>query len=127
MLITFDTDGSVQHTRNPALEGLVPAGHKQIVRMTDILFDDQAQLFYIQFVTGKFAESHIMWRGRRELVERWREFYNHHSAALCRELVVPNEQTREFRSLAYFRTYEDAVAIEIAFVDYLREQGISMI
>lgn len=130
MLIVFNQDGSIEHTRHAALLDLFDGERKRVTRMTDIKFDEQYQRYYIEFLTGHFAGLTLdhqprrfvdfsSSRRRKELYELWSLFFGYHSPGI---FVL---MTSEF-SPVLMRSYEDAVAMEVAFVDFLRESGYSM-
>jgi hypothetical protein len=131
MLISFSPTGSVEFTRNPTLLGLFEDERKSIKRMTTIEFDDEWQCHYVVFVSGKFKGLPLQWDVRKSddlsqvMVNHWIIFSEDHSAALVEERTQPMGSIGVYRGMVLFKTYEDAVAIEIAFVDYLREQGYS--
>ena len=130
-VISFNEDGSVEFTRTPELLALFEGQRMRVERMTDILFDDANQKFYIKFLKGPFKERDLKWdtvgltQVSTDLHRRWHDFIEENSPGLrtiCLDTDVENyEYTR-----VLFNTYEDAVKVEIAFVDYLREQGYSM-
>lgn len=117
MLMVFDTDGSVQHTRNPKLDQLLSGQHKQVVRMTEILFFEEAQAYYIQFLTGDFAGRKV-YRDEYPFID----FCSGIGHDLCASLAV----CKLLPQLVVFDTYEQAVEFEVAFVDYLRTIGVRM-
>lgn len=127
MLLTFDKDGSVQFTRNPAALALVEGlGTLSITRMTDVRFDTVKQRFFIWFLTGDFEGRTLAWdsksgdRRATILSEHFTDFWLEHSPGFVEPLTDPAPDG----GFVYMRTYEDAVAIEVAFIDFLREQGV---
>ena len=132
MLITLDVDGRVQFTRNPeALKLVEGLGKLAITRMSEILFDEDRQRYYIKLLTGCFAQHVIYWLASGELSRLWELFYTQHSPSLVNELCLPTADGRTTMGDVYFkpvlmRTYEDAVKVEVAFIDFLREQGIAV-
>jgi hypothetical protein len=137
MLMVFNADGSAEFTRNPTLLEIAPAGHLQVERMTEIFFNEVKQLWYIKFHTGDFADHYLNWVTHEpcppkeyEFFLLWSEFWMDHSPGVIWDHVVRPKKTagtNEDDRLVYFTTYEGAVAIEIAFVDMLRERGFSMV
>jgi hypothetical protein len=129
MLIDFSPDGRIEFTRSPHLLALFPDDAKRIERMTDIQHDLVEQLYYIKFLRGPFADLILSWYGSgllraEKLGNLWRLIASEHSSGLVRDTAVG--RANHPRKFVYFRTYEDAVKVEIAFVDFLREQGYSM-
>jgi hypothetical protein len=55
MVITFDEDGTVQFTRKPEALALFPDQRFSIERMSDIVFDEDRQRYYIQWLKGPLA------------------------------------------------------------------------
>jgi hypothetical protein len=131
MLITFDESGRIEFTRNPTLLGLFPDDQKRIERMTDIQFDLLGQFYYIKFLRGPWKGVLLKWRyadsySYDEIMRHWYMFYNEHSPALAHDLAGEYRGRGSKKSnVVQFATYEDAVKIEVAFIDYLREQGYS--
>lgn len=120
MLIDFSPDGRVQFTRSPALLALFPDERKRVVRMTDIRFDEPLQMYGIVFLTGAFADRPLT---SRDPEMRWGEFLEDHQGCYsgCHPLVVYAADGR-----IMCREYEDAVKIEVEYIDFLREQGIAV-
>lgn len=126
MLIQVHEDGSVDFTRNPILEKLFDGEQKIVERMTEIKFDYLRQTYYIQFLRGEFADLVLRWAGAGlERADRlsalWTRFRNRREGAaiVFTKTVDPNEAKGQVE----FNSYEDAVAIEVAFIEFLREQG----
>lgn len=133
MLIDFSPDGRIEFTRNPTLLSLFPDQPKRMERMTDIRFDEQLQRHYITFLTGPSifvgrplsytprpeADGHNEGDCRSGRHKLWETFIEEYSPGL-------SSLFRYDGFLITFATYEDAVKVEVAFVDFLREQGFSM-
>jgi hypothetical protein len=137
MLMVFNEDGRVEFTRNSKLLDIAPPGRLVIKRMTEILFDPYKQLYYIKFLKGRFQTMTLRWSSDYnnrvwgdQLSQLWWTFLIEHSPALAREKIaygiVPKSHDVKYEGPVYFNRYEDAVDIEIAFIDMLREQGFSM-
>lgn len=132
MLMVFNTDGSVEFTRNPSLLAIAPAGRLAVQRMTEIFFEESGQHWYIKFLTGPFHGLRLRWEdealvhfdlgAERELHTHWTAFWHDEGRALVSRCTLWGVQ----EGIVYFNSYEEAVEVEVAFVDYLRKQGISM-
>lgn len=114
MKIQFLPDGAVHFTRSPEALALFEGHPKRIERMTEILFDEKKQRYFIKFLKGPCV-GEILAEGYP---------YDHPDA-------VP---TVEGRSDGYapdpaamFDTYEQAVMAELRAVDKLRQSGHVMV
>lgn len=101
-VIQFHPDGRIEFTRTPELLALFEGEHKSIKRMSEILFDEAKQKYYIKMLLGPaFNTVFNEWDGE-----------------------VPKFSA--FGDAAYYDTYELAVADEIKMVDVFRRRGHSM-
>lgn len=121
MLFVIDTDGRTEFTRSPdALSLLHPQDKKRIVRMTEIVHDDDLQRYYVRFLTGIYAKGG--WDLLTILVPRYDEFA-HEYGGFEDEFQIHTERG----GLITFDSYEAAVRAEVRFVDFIREVvGASM-
>lgn len=129
-VISFADTGAVEFTRNPAMLSLFEGQRVKVRRMSEILFDDSMQLFYIKFLRGPFAGCVFVWSQpewvqgpEQDIASHWMAFVAEHSPGLKPLMLIAIDPMPR---LVCFETYEDAVKVEIAFIDYLREQGFSM-
>lgn len=128
MQIVFNENGTIETTRSPhTYEVLKGIGSMRIERMTDIKFNTGEKLFYIEFLTGPFAG---LWLANRPLksaakgpVIGWcfSEVIRDYAPALANTYHIFDD------GIVGFTSYEDAVAFEIVFVEYLRDMGYSML
>lgn len=127
--IVIDPSGSVEYTRNPILDKLFEGERKSVTRMTNILFNEEQQQYYIKFETGPFYGITLDWfmqDSRLEDHTRRKALRNHFERMLkeCNPDIVHTKRS-DCRQVL-FATYELAVAMEIALVNYLRDFGYSM-
>jgi hypothetical protein len=118
MQIVFHDDGRIEFTRNPdllkAVEGL---GRLSISRMTDILFDEDMQRFYIWFRKGPHEG-----RPLAITLPHYNLFAHDYGGPPVDDFQVHTEHG----GFLSFATYEDAVATEVRYVEFLRDMGYSM-
>lgn len=127
MQIVFNENGTIETTRSPhtyqVLKGL---GQMHIERMTDIKFNSGEGLFYIEFLTGPFAGLYLSNRPLKSSVKGpaigwcFMEVLRDYAPAMAGKCHIFED------SLVGFNSYEDAVAFEVIFVEYLRDMGYSM-
>ncbi len=118
MQIVFHESGDIEFTRSPDLLKCVDGiGRLAIERMTDILFDEEAQRYVIRFLKGPLEGFNLSTHLR--VFPEYIEWYG------SEEFDVP-VQVNHVNGVISYRTYEDAVKAEISFVEYLRDMGYSM-
>jgi hypothetical protein len=118
MLITFDESGAIEFTRKPELLALFPDDAKRIERMTDILFNEDYQRYYVWFKTGPAV---VRERALNILLPMYNDFEMEYGG-----FETPFKIHTEAGGLITFDTYEDSVKAEIRFVEMLRDLGYSM-
>lgn len=104
-VITFKPNGSIEFTRSsePLITDLEQHGRKSVKRMTEILFSEEDQKYYIVWTAGPFSYRNIL--------------------SVVGYTLDP-EGNLEPENIKLFETYEQAVEYEIAMVDYLRLHGL---
>lgn len=95
MVLTFDNDGACQHTLKDSFFDTRFLGKRNVQRMSEILFDDLRQKFYVTFLDISLID------------------YNNGSSFLL----------NEHYELCMYDTYELAVEAEIDFINKFRLQG----
>lgn len=105
----FDSDGSIEFTRNKALDGMF-GGVGVMERVTDIKKLPNDPLFYIKWLMGPYA-------GKSHDVSCHMEVFDPQPMAFLGR-VDSNTGTLMFYS------YEDAVNYEIVCLNAMREKGI---
>lgn len=112
IVMSFDPDGSVEYTRNKALDGIF-GGQGRMKRVTDIQKLNGESLFFIKWLMGPYAGKHFSHTLDRhdEVFGLWRPsqrvFISSHTGTM------------------FFYSYEDAVAYEIECLNEMRRQGIT--
>lgn len=112
-VITIGTDGSIsglQHKKGKGVD-LRQFGRAEIERASHIVWDDMAQLWTIEVLTGPHA-------GKWITAKLWEEATGVPHRA---ELVDP---TQGADSRLGFFDYDDAVAVEVDFLNSLRRVGV---
>jgi hypothetical protein len=102
IVISAAPDGTLQTLRDKDMDLSTLGGTRTVVRITDILFDEEEQHFYIKWLKGPY----------KNLVE------SRHSTLAPESLAA-----YVHRGVLYFKTYEIAVQHEIARVNELRLSG----
>lgn len=126
MQIVVEPNGDMQFTRKPHLMQITKGmGRKSIDRMTDIIFDETYQQFYIHFLTGPFAnlDLTVQWTLNALASDKsafWYFITEYQPRA--RESLVLHQDTLR----VMFTTYEAAVDFEVEFVEFLRVLGYDM-
>ena len=125
-LIVFEPDGSIEYTRNPLVDAMFDGERKSVTRMSEIIFEEEQQQFYIRLLTGKYRGVNLCWHVptwvdgyEKELRDLFNMFLREHTP--CIVFTASSEC-----SYVLLETYELAVEMEVAFVTFLREQGYSM-
>lgn len=113
MVVTITADGTVQHTLRDRFLNPVPGQRREVRRVSEILHDDNAQGFYIEWLMEPL-------KGKLTLGD-----------IIKLPLGVPNTLPRNFlpglnstADVAMWGTYEDAVSAEIDILDYHRKNGV---
>lgn len=104
MVISITPEGRVEHTLKDSFFDTRFLGHRKIERMTEIVFCEESQRFYIRWLKGPYTGYH-------------------HSYQV--EALMWGETDPKLGKVYLFDTYEAAVQREIELVNQLRLQGIS--
>lgn len=105
LVIQFHPDGTVETLLKASVIDLRVLGHQSVDRVSEVLFDEDEQKFYIRWLKGPLAASPVA------CVHTG--FYSVHFVQY--ELDGPK----------LFDTYEQAVECEIATVNAMRLDGVS--
>lgn len=109
MTVSCLPDGTVQHTLKDKFFRPFPESNRNIERMTDIRFDENAQTFYIVFLKGP-------WVGER--------MTNAH--LFQPEAIILKKNLNKGKTIYYmnFPLYDEAVAAEVECINKLRNLGV---
>lgn len=114
--MSFDPDGSIEFTRNKALDGIF-GGAGRMKRVTDIQKLDREALFYIKWLMGPFAQTHAV-PNNSHTADRHTVVFGQRKPSV---FVKIDDNT----GTLFFRSYEDAVKYEIECLNAMREAGIT--
>lgn len=118
IVVQFFPDGTVAHTRDKDFDISEALGAKRsIQRMTDILFDDEHQKFYIVMLKGVWDDGFHIIGFERHLVTN----------NMVRKFGIepqPIMGDDDLYGICRFDTYEDAVAFEIKLINAMRLHGV---
>ena len=104
IVVACNPDGSIETLLRDKEFDTSQLGHREIGRVSEVLFDDLQQKFYIRWLRWPFS-------GKIE---------GRHSTQ-----AVPPEDACSVRGVLFFDTYEDAVTHEINRVNGMLKEGIS--
>ncbi len=108
-VLSISNTGVMQSLRKKKGQGidLRTFGNTEVERVSEILFDDAAQKFYVQFLTGLLA-------GRKLT-------YPLYSAITGKTTTFINS-----KPVMFFNDYEDGVAAEVEVLDLIRKYSLSL-
>ena len=107
-IITFAEDGTVEFTRKPAVAALFRGQRRDEVRMSEIIFDNDTQLYKIKFLTSMF-EGEFVGTAVLNVVDPDENMVMPVPAALLGK-----------DGTYYFHTYDQAICVEVFLIDHIR-------
>lgn len=127
IVIQFMPDGTVAHTRDKDLDLSETLGaRRKIDRISDIVFDEETQGFYIKFLRGIIPDwVHPIKDSSRTFIGPLMLYNKKCWARFEYQLGATIDQGDAWieGGVLYFKTYEEAVAYEIAIVNAIRLVG----
>lgn len=107
-VISISPEGVMQSLRRKKGQGLDlrQFGTAEVKRVSEIIFDDAAQKFYVQFLEGALAGRKLTYTLYTAVTEKTTRFINSQPVML-------------------FDEYEDAVAAEVEVLDTMTARGLS--
>lgn len=117
IVMSFDPNGSVEFTRNKALDAFF-GGAGTMKRVTDIQKADNSASYCIKWLMGPLAHT-----GHPADENDGRHTLQMHMAVFGKDMVAWDCVASGWQGVLWFHSYEAAVQYEIACLNKMREQG----
>ena len=114
MVISCFPNGRAEHTLRDGKFNPFPGQRRHITRLSEIMFDNERQQFFVLWLRGPFAGHPATWFNTVDNLFPLRAFVGS---------IVTAYETWD--CVLFFDTYEEAVAHEINIADALRQRGES--
>ena len=131
MVITFGEDGTIQHTlKDKFFNPLSKHKKRKVTRMSEIIFDEVSQSFYIRMETPDFMTKTWSFDFPSALTHTALEKTfgpGYRAINELKKALLGSKRHPAEADVITFPTYEDAVDAEIAIINLIRLAGFTFV